>query len=303
MPKTQSTEKVNYYQGCKGEIDPRHIDQFNFAKGFIIETKYDGHWVAVIKEGGVCRLVSRNGLVKTNEQLESLRKYAEEEMPDDSVLVGEMMFGTEAGTREALELGHHKVYIFDILINEGVDLSGESLMERKKFLTQVFKERRFNSDWIDLAPYKIEFCGKKVASYFKKIVDAGGEGVIAKSLTEVEPYKFGGKTKHWYKIKKSTTMDYVIMGYRETNSEEFAKKGWIGAIVCGLYEKGKLVEKVDVGSMDFYTRGLVSKNQQQYIGRVVEVGGNDVTKTGSTRHPFFIRFREDKDPEQCVWPV
>lgn len=303
MPKTASTETINYYQGCKGEIRPRDIEGFNFASGYIIETKYDGHWVAIIKENGKCRLVSRNGLVKTNEQLESLRKYSEDEMPDDTVLVGEMMFGTEAGTREALELGHHKAYVFDILRHEGVDISSQSLLDRKKILTAVFKNCRFNPDWIELAPYKVEFCAKKVSAQFKKIVDNGGEGVIAKSISESEAYKFGGKTKFWYKIKKNTTMDYVIMGYRDTNSAEFAKKGWIGAIVCGLYENGKLVEKVDVGSMDFYTRDLISRNKDKYIGSVIEVGGNDITKTGSSRHPFFIRFREDKDASQCVWPV
>ena len=98
-------------------------------------------------------------------------------------------------------------------------------------------------------------------------------------------------------------MDYVIMGFKETNSEEFAKKGWIGAILGGLFVGGELVEKVAVGSMTFETREALSKFPEKYIGRVMEVGGNEIFRSGAIRHPHLIGIKPigEKTAKECIW--
>ena len=296
------------YQGCKGEISPFGVEDYDFRKGFVIEEKYDGIWVAVVKEKGKVTLYSRTGKSKTNAQLQSLIKYAESVMPDDSILAGEMMFGSQKGTEEARLLGHHKVYVFDVLKWKGSDYIGKAALtffERKKALKALMDELLLVhpdcGEWLDLAPFTVEFCGRKVAKKLKAVLDAGGEGLIAKEIEDQSPYIPGGKTKAWYKIKKAVTMDYVIMGYLKTESSDYASRGWIGSIVCGLYEDGVLTKKVDVGSMSFNVRDRISRNQDYFIGSVIEVGGNEVFKHGSMRHPYFIRFRDDKDAKDCEW--
>lgn len=49
------------------------------------------------------------------------------------------------------------------------------------------------------------------------------------------------------------------------------------------------------------TREYMTKNRDSLIHTVIEVGANEILKTGKLRHPRFIRFREDKEAERCTW--
>lgn len=46
----------------------------------------------------------------------------------------------------------------------------------------------------------------------------------------------------------------------------------------------------------------ISKNREEYLMKVFEVEGNEIFEdTGKIRHPRFYRWREDKEPIQCLW--
>ena len=46
----------------------------------------------------------------------------------------------------------------------------------------------------------------------------------------------------------------------------------------------------------------ISKNREDYLMKVFEVEGNEIFEdTGKIRHPRFYRWREDKEPIQCLW--
>ena len=77
--------------------------------------------------------------------------------------------------------------------------------------------------------------------------------------------------------------------------------GWKTAIKIGLYKDGELVSigTVSSGLTDFYREDF-AKNPQKYIGQVIECECMEL-KDGSLRHPIFVRFREDKNAEDCKY--
>lgn len=75
-------------------------------------------------------------------------------------------------------------------------------------------------------------------------------------------------------------------------------------IIQGINRNQELVNCLVVGEcsgMDETTRDYMTKNKLKLLGTVIEVGANEILKTGKLRHPRFIRFREDKEMERCTW--
>ena len=77
---------------------------------------------------------------------------------------------------------------------------------------------------------------------------------------------------------------------------------WAGSLKLGLYEKdGKLTYFGDLSGLT----DEVKANWRDYIGKVCEVGGMQITKTDNgrpaIRHPKFIQWRDDKDKKECTW--
>lgn len=291
-----------YYQGCAGKIDPRSIADFTFdERYYIIEEKYDGIWASVEYDAkGIVTLVSRLGKVKDNEQLQSLIHYLQDFDLRDTVLIGELAFGSQKAKEFSDKHGHHKIDLFDALVVNGKQQPVVDIVGRKYALQKLLYSKKADPMWASLGWF--EFVGD--ADYVKKkyafVVERGGEGLIVKDTRDKE-YRPGGKSSLWYKIKKLVSMDYVIMGYGDTDLGDFAGKGWIGSVKCGLYVGGELVEKVSLGSFTFEEREMFSKNREKFIGEVIEVGGNEIFKSGSIRHPFYKGLRDDKDVKDCVW--
>lgn len=105
---------------------------------------------------------------------------------------------------------------------------------------------------------------------------------------------------------------------------KFACKGWIGTIQFGIVatdeeikewekknkEEAKVVELegkklLYIGETSGITdelREKISNNKEKYIGKVIEIKAQEVIKkTGKMRHPRFLRFRNDKNLEDCIW--
>lgn len=292
---------MNFYQGCAGKISPFAIEDFDY-RNCVIEEKFDGIWCEVRYDSkSKVRLISRNGKSKDNEQLQSLIEYLENFELRDTSLIGELMFSSQRGTEYAKRYGHHKIFLFDVVKYRGHLVAGsENILNRKQLLSDLIKDADKtwveNGWWLHGKNVKAE----KIKKLYEKVVAEGGEGLIVKDIEDNE-YRYGGKSPYWYKIKKHVTMDYVIMGFSNTNSADFMAKGWIGGIVGGLFVNKELVKKVIVGSMTFEWREELSKNSHKYIGKVMEVGGFEIFKSGSIRHPYFLGIRNDKPAKDCTW--
>ena len=57
-----------------------------------------------------------------------------------------------------------------------------------------------------------------------------------------------------------------------------------------------------VGECSGFDDELREVLNETYVGKVIEVKCNEIFKdTGKLRHPRFLRFRDDKDPDECTY--
>lgn len=292
-----------YYQGCAGSIHPDKIKEFDFVpQRYIAEEKYDGIWCAVVFDGsGEVSLMSRTLKEKDNEQLRSLREYLKTALNlKNSVLVGELAFSSQKGTEYAKKYGHHKIDLFDISVLDGKELYDKRLLKRKEILYTLVS--KLDAKWVDTAWFKIVVSAAKVRELYVAVVEAGGEGLIIKDLDDTD-YRRGGKSPYWYKIKKVVDMDYVIMGFTESNSVDYRTKGFVGGIIGGLYVNGELVQKCVIGSMTDYWRAEFYKHPSIYVHKVMTCNGFEVFRSGALRHSSFAGLHDEKSVLECTWEV
>jgi bifunctional non-homologous end joining protein LigD len=294
------------------------------------QEKFDGRRFAFI-DG---EFISRHTSVKTDEKVvrtgnvPHLVKAVKSILGVDAkglILDGEIVhskgFGScgsamGSGVENSLEWqeknGWVKYVIFDMLDRDNP--TNAVYKRRHEILSGTFKNK---SEHIIVPELVVDVEEKK--GLFEKIVKRGGEGVILKKLDS--PYEFK-RSKHWVKVKKVDTYDVVIMGYEEANEwyaepgekgadgvlykegrkTKYFEKGWIGAVIYGLWnkEKGKLVEVGKCSGLSDEERKLISDNRKKYIGTVIEIKANERMPTGGFRHPNFVRFRDDKSAKQCL---
>ncbi len=193
-------------------------------------------------------------------------------------------------------------YVFDILYDRDNDVRCLSYETRRKILLDRLSGLADLKKHFDIIPTETQ--NKK--QFYEDILEQGGEGVILKDTQA--PY-----AKNWAKVKRSATYDVVIMGYedpteitKKSSGEEsishYAEKGWIGSIIFGQYFQGKLIEFGRTSGIDEALREELSINGEKYIGKVIEIGCQErILKTGKFRHPRFIQFRPDKNPQDCVY--
>lgn len=137
------------------------------------------------------------------------------------------------------------------------------------------------------------YVGKDEEMIYKmldEVVERGGEGLMA-NLDK--PYK-KDKTNHILKIKKKYTSDLRVIGF-EQGKATGKHKDTLGALL--LEYKGNTVK---CGVMDDSTRNDVWNNQEQYLGKIVEIeheqeSGNQNNDLRSLEYPVFSMWRFDKD--------
>ncbi len=295
---------------------------------WLFEIKWDGYRaICTVREDGKLSLVSRNGLdfLKQFPELEELRG-AWKTLP--IVVDGEIVSLDERGrssfqrlqgsfnrNRPSARSADVETYpltyaVFDILYADGKDLRKTPLEERKAILERAIGDP-------DLVLYSKHVIGDGRA-FFEQAKRQQLEGIIGKRRDSTYHER---RTRDWVKIKAQLEQECVIGGFTKPRG---SRKGF-GALLLGLYDKGKLYYVGSVGT-GFDTKTLAAMTAQlKKIERKTSPFVNDVdsntkahwvepklvaqvrftewTRDGVMRQPAFLGTRTDKKPKDCVREV
>lgn len=245
----------------------------------IIQPKYDGWWALIECLGHTGKIYSSGG--------KEIGELAFEEVLFGEVyyFVGEFMYGTNwAQTNNP-----GTVFIHDIWQGTVDDPSVRGYSYQRRYEICDSLVTWFDHPKLKMVPSKR---GSITGAWDHYINDLGFEGLVFKNPTAT----YG---VHHLRTKKYVTIDMVIMSVTEGGGR---LKGKAGAIVCQAKRSNGVLVTVSVGGgMSDWLRGEIWLHPEQYIGKVVEIGGNELYEC-SIRHPNLCRFRPDKTPEQCVIP-
>ena len=295
------------------------------------EPKWDGFRGVLENLGGGLRLWSRNGrpLLRYFPELEDVGA----KLPPNSALDGEIIIARDGKLEfDQLQMRLHPAesrikrlaaeipsdYVaFDLLVWQGDAVHEQPLELRRREL-----ERKAAKDF-RLSPAVRD--AKQAARWLDRLEQAGLDGVIAKRLGL--PY-LPGSRDGVVKVKPYKTADCMIVGFRWSDKAD----GRISTLLLGLYAEdgsldfvghcsgfpaavrrelqetlprmlapGKLSDKRIPGGQSRWSRGKELDWNPVRPELVCEVRYDKLEGNRFRHGTRFLRFRADKEPEQCTW--
>jgi len=188
-------------------------------------------------------------------------------------------------------------HIFDVLKANGQHLTSLALRERITYLNE-FQSFIKSSGYEEHIRFE-ELIFHEKEEFFKRVVEVGGEGIVLKDLEA--PYFPGARSLSWLKLKRSDTVDAIIIGY--ARGKEWDKKGLIGSVELGVFDEcGDLRSIGRVSSISLQKRiGMtevvegIPTLRREYLGTVVECRFQELNKNLRGRHLQILSFREGAD--------
>lgn len=131
-----------------------------------------------------------------------------------------------------------KLFLFDCLYVDGNDLMQQPLLSRREQLSSIISP----SSGIELSNILITDDVSKADNFFKKSLEDGCEGLMAKSIKDDSTYRAGARGWQWIKYKReyksemNDTVDLVIVG---GFAGQGRRVGVYGALLMAAYNKSK----------------------------------------------------------------
>lgn len=292
--------------------------------GWLFELKLDGYRLLAARSNGPPRLFSRNGndLAATFPEV----SRAVGALPlSPALLDGELVALDESGRpsfqrlqqraklTRALDIRRAAVenpvtfFAFDLLAAEDFDLRPLPLTKRKELLRKLLPPA-------GLIRFLDHFQGEGEVLY-QQVRKLGLEGIVAKRADST--YR-AGRSSSWIKVRTRRSDDFVVVGF---TAPKGARTGF-GALHLAQYLEGDLIYSGRAGSgftgveltevrarLDEIRRpeppcgGPIPKEKGTTWTEprlVCEVEFTEWTEEGLLRQPVFLRFRDDKRPEECL---
>ena len=228
-------------------------------------------------------------------------------------------FGRSVDIAKARASQPLSVFVFDLLHLDGEDLLDRPTSERAAALDaivpKVHRVDRLITDDAD--------CAQR---FLDVTLDAGHEGVMAKSLTA--PYEAGRRGAGWLKVKPVHTLDLVVLGVewgsgRRTGKLSNIHLGALNPVTGGFVMLGKTFKGMTDAMLDWQTTRFmelaegaaeaatsdISPTDRRIVKlrpeQVVEIAFDGVQ--GSSRYPGgmalrfarVLRYRDDKSPAEA----
>jgi len=288
------------------------------------EPKWDGFRGVLENDGGELALWSRNErpLLRYFPELRPLG----DKLPPHSALDGEIVI--ERGGRldfDAMQMRLHpaesrirrlsgeipaQFIAFDVLLWKGKPVHELPLEKRRRELEKLAKSFRISPATRD---------PEVAAGWLDALEAAGLDGVIAKRLGV--PY-LPGSREGVAKVKAHRTADCVVIGVRWKQ-----KPTSLATLLLGLYSENGEIDYVGTAAVAATRHDEILKLVKPLLKGAPERGFSEPNRWGGGElaqsavkpklvvevrydkvqgHRFrhgtkLIRFREDKDPEQCTW--
>ena len=305
-------------------MEAQLVKELPTGDGWQFEPKWDGFRGVLENDGGELALWSRNGrpLLRYFPELRPLGDL----LPPHSALDGEIVIARDGVLDfDSMQMRLHpaesrvrklsaeipaELIVFDVLLWDGKPVHERPLEDRRAELERIGAGFR-------LSPTSAET--EQAEQWLDTFEAAGLDGVIAKRLGL--PY-LPGSRDGVLKVKPHKTADCVIVGVRWKE-----KPTRIATLLLGLYNES--------GEMDYVGSAAVAASKHNQIFELIEpllkgapergfsepnrwgTGGleesavrpelvaevrYDKVQGNRFRHGSrFIRFRDDKDPDQCTW--
>jgi len=196
-------------------------------KGWLFEDKYDGFRMIAKVEDGSVTLYSRNGLIVSRNYMEVAK--ALEGVKGDAVIDGELVAIGKDGVSHFQLLQNalrHEAKLqycaFDLMFQDGEDLRGLPLLERKDRLKSILPKHKL----IGFSRHRKTFGTK----FFNEAERDGLEGIMAKRADS--KYLSGARTDNWLKVKTSKRQEVVIAGFTAPRRT----RPFFGALTLALRE-------------------------------------------------------------------
>ena len=292
------------------------------SEEWLFEIKWDGVRAVCFIENGSLKMISRRGN-SIDKQYPELSVLPHHVRAASAILDGEIA-ALDARGLPSFELLQRRItvadaaaiaamarkepvvfFAFDLLYLNGRDLRGLPLEDRKRLLKEILAPD-------DVVRYSEHFVGNG-PELFEAARTQGLEGIVGKRR---KSFYESRRTADWVKWKITESDEFVLCGFTKGERELF------GALVLGIYDRGKLVWAGNVGT-GFDQKKMCeihaqlaplatnerpvepNKNLPREVTwvrpeLVCEVKFSNWTEDGRLRAPVFVGMRPDIDPRDCV---